>query len=1383
MQTIQAHLASHAEAQDNFPLTHSQQVSWFSYKLAPQGFIDKLAFAVRSSQPFDYECLNRAFHVLVQRHPSLRTAYTENHAQVVQQVIDEVSASVESIDADGWSEEKLQQFMLQSIQRPFDLVSGSVVRVSLFNCCSTNHVLLVTVHQIACDSRSLLVLVDELLQVYQLVINGSSINLPLVATSYRDFVQRELNLVGSPEGEKLLSLLKARLSGELPTLDLPMSRSRSLLRSYRGACYQFSINSELVGKLKYLFSTEDVDLSTVLLTAFQIILHRYTGCEDLLIGLDANYGKEPEFKSDIGNFANLTVVRSPVSGSLSFSDLLTRVKLAVAEATSQQDYPWTLLVRELQLNSQLSHPPICQVGFAYQRLHQLEKVSAIFDKTNASLSYLEIPEQRAELDLSWEILETNKSLVCFLRYNRDLLETDAIARIAGHLQSLLSNIVKNSQEQVALLPILTPGEKHQLLVEWNATHKDYDLSRCLHQLFEEQAERTPKAVAVTFEEQELTYQELNEKANQLARYLRKLGVKPDVLVGICVERSLEMVVGLLGILKAGGAYVPFDPEYPQERLAYMLADSQVSVLLTQAIPRSQAQPPSPRSQAEPGNAFKEAPPPVSDQVCSAEPRRPHSQAEPGNEKGYPFEGHLKQVILLDTDWEKLSGEQKTNLENLVQPENLAYVIYTSGSTGKPKGAMNTHRGICNRLLWMQEAYQLTATDRVLQKTPFSFDVSVWEFFWPLITGARLVIAKPGGHRDRDYLVNLIAREKITTLHFVPSMLQVFLESRNLEQCSSLRQVICSGEALPVDLQEKFFQRLGCELHNLYGPTEAAIDVTFWQCQRQSHLKTVPIGRPIANTQIYILDPHLQPVPIGVTGEIYIGGVGVARGYLNRENLTAEKFINSPFGQSDRLYKTGDLARYLPNGSIEYIGRIDHQVKIRGFRIELGEIENALSQHPQVQETAVIVRTDKPGDKQLVAYVVLIEEKPTIAELRQFLQQQLPEYMIPAAFVLLEALPLTPNGKLDRRALPSPTLVNFSQELNFVAPRNEIEHQLAEIWAEILDVRPIGIKDNFFELGGNSLLAIYLMAAIEQKLGKDVPLSALLTNPVIEDLAQILQNSTSVASNSPLIPIQPKGNKRPFFCVHPAGGHVFCYVNLARYLGIEQPFYGLQAQGFNGELEPLTRVEDMASFYVKAIQSFQPNGPYQIGGWSFGGVVAYEVAQQLQRQGEEVSLLAILDSYVPIILDKQKQIDNKYLVGVLSRVFGGMFGQDNLVTPDEIASLTVEEQIDYIIDKARKVKIFPPGVERKQNRRILDVLVGTLKATYSYVRQPYPGKVTVFRAREKHVMAPDPTLVWVELFSVMAAKEIEIIDVPGNHYSFVLEPHVQVLAEKLKTQLE
>ncbi|MHC0068641.1 non-ribosomal peptide synthetase, partial [Nostoc sp. UIC 10890] len=549
-------------------------------------------------------------------------------------------------------------------------------------------------------------------------------------------------------------------------------------------------------------------------------------------------------------------------------------------------------------------------------------------------------------------------------------------------------------------------------------------------------------------------------------------------VGICVERSVDLIVALLGILKAGGAYVPIDPEYPQERIAYILEDSQLKLLLTQV------------------------------KLLSQIPQ------------------HQAQTICVDSECKKISTQANTNLSSDVKPDNLAYVIYTSGSTGKPKGAMNTQRGICNRLLWMQEVYQLNTTDSVLQKTPFSFDVSVWEFFWTLLTGARLVIAKPGGHRDSDYLINLITQQQITTLHFVPSMLQVFLESRGVEKCTSLKRVICSGEVLPLDLQNRFFQQsLGCELHNLYGPTEAAIDVTFWQCKKNSNLKTVPIGRPIANTQIYILDAYLQPVPVGVTGEIYIGGVGLARGYFNRPELTQEKFIPNPFTRNmgenedqssnlERLYKTGDLARYLPDGNIELLGRVDNQVKIRGFRVELGEIEGALRLHPSIQQTVITARIDDSGDKRLVAYIVSQpKQTPTTDELRLFLKQKLPEYMVPSAFVFLDTLPLTPNGKIDRHALPAPDSSRPNLTQIFVAPRSVVEQQIADIWTSVLKLQKIGIHDNFFTLGGHSLLATQVISRLRSTFGVDLSVRALFEAPTVAQLADRIETFQWVTEQS------------------------------------------------------------------------------------------------------------------------------------------------------------------------------------------------------------------------------------------------------------------------------
>ncbi|HEY2973281.1 MAG TPA: amino acid adenylation domain-containing protein, partial [Pyrinomonadaceae bacterium] len=619
----------------------------------------------------------------------------------------------------------------------------------------------------------------------------------------------------------------------------------------------------------------------------------------------------------------------------------------------------------------------------------------------------------------------------------------------------------NSEQHLSDSPLLTEPEKHQLLVEWNNTKRDYQKDKCIHELFEEQVERTPDAVALVFEDQQLNYRELNRRGNQLAHYLRKLGVGPEVLVGICLERSLEMVVGLLGILKAGGAYVPLDPTYPKKRLEFMLEDSGTPVLLTQQR--------------------------LFDGVAA----------------------HSANVVCLDRDWKDITRQSEENADSEAKPANLAYVIYTSGSTGNPKGVMNIHRGICNRLLWMQDTYHLTEADRVLQKTPFSFDVSAWEFFWPLIAGARLIVARPEGHGDAAYLVKLISEQQITTVHFVPSMLRIFLEEQGLERCNCLRHVICSGEALPLEVQERFFARLDAALYNLYGPTEASIDVTFWACKRESDQRIVPIGRPIANMQIYLLDSHLQPVPIGVPGELHIGGVGLARGYLNRAELTAEKFIPNPFPEEPgaRLYRTGDIARYLPDGNIEFLGRIDNQVKIRGFRIELGEVEAALSRHPAVRESVVVAREDMYAEKRLAAYVVLNQAQTlAVNDLRSFLKAKLPEYMVPSAFVTLESLPLMPNGKIDRRALPASNRVEPPLEEVFVAPRTPTEHRLAKIWAEVLGVVRVGANDDFFALGGESLKATRVIARVLDLCGAELTHRCFFEAPILSALAERIDSS-------------------------------------------------------------------------------------------------------------------------------------------------------------------------------------------------------------------------------------------------------------------------------------
>ncbi len=1117
-------------------------------------------------------------------------------------------------------------YSFEFIRHPFNLETGEVIRVGLFSLNKADHILVVTAHEIGCDRQSLLVLFEQFLEFFK----ENDNSLSYLNYSEQEYCQQETNIVNSTKQENLYNYWQQQLQGELPILNLPTNLAPPERRTYQGSIYTFSLNETLTEKLKKLAKQKNINLETLLFAAWQVLLYRYTNDAEILVGLYSNPKLDVDRK--VGNLTNVVVNRNFIDGETDFLDFLTQVDSKVKETKKYRDYPFPLLVKEFKSGVNLNRSPICQAAFEFINLDNLSNIARLFETAATQdsldwqaikLEYFPLSQEKADFDLTLEVVEAEESLLIKFKYNSDIIDSLTIGQLGSHLQNLLTAIVANPQTKIALLPILSPSDRQRLLYNWNNTARDYNLSICLHQHIEKQVTKTPDNIAVIYEGKKLTYQQLNNRANRLAHYLQKLGVKPEVRVGICLERSLEMVIGLLAILKAGGAYIPIDPSYPQERIDYMLADSAVPVLLTQVK--------------------------LVDRLSD-------------------YNGN---VICLDRDWQEITTEPETNLKTQVKPENLAYIIYTSGSTGKPKGAMNTHRGICNRLLWMQSEYQLTQSDRVLQKTPFSFDVSVWEFFWTLMTGATLVVAKPEGHQDSNYLVDLIAKQQITTLHFVPSMLQVFLQAEGIEEyCRSLKRVICSGEALPFTLQEKFFARLNCELHNLYGPTEAAIDVTYWQCQPHSKLGKVPIGRPIANTQLYILDSYLQPVPIGVAGELHIGGVGVARGYLNRPELTAERFIRNPFlggGAEEQrsggeinesftpaplhpytppslLYKTGDLAKYLLNGNIEYLQRLDHQVKIRGFRIELGEIENVLTQHPDIKESAVIARQEPSGSQQLVAYLVS-STKPNLNNLRNFLKQKLPEYMIPAAFVVLDSLPLTPNGKLNRRALPAPDKNSFVAS-KYIPPRDRTEAKLVQIWSELLNINPVGIKDNFFELGGHSLLAINLMAKIRQQFDRNLPLTTLFSSPTIAELAQVIQSNEEY-SYSPLVPLQPKGNKSPFFCIHPAGGHVLCYASLSRYLGNDRPFYGLQARGFYAGDEPLDRVEDMASLYVKTIREFQPEGPYQVGGWSFGGVVAYEVAQQLHRQGQKVSLLAILDSYVPILIDKQKKIDDEYLVGVLS----------------------------------------------------------------------------------------------------------------------------------------
>jgi amino acid adenylation domain-containing protein len=1075
------------KASDTLALSPMQEGLWLAHQLQPDLPLYNESSLFKLTGKLDVKALEKSINKIIDRHEILRTSFQVIEDKVTQVVAKELNISLRVIAVTESSETKREAEVKSLVnyysRQPFNLEQLPLLRSIIITLSEREHLMLVTMHHLISDGWSWGIFCQELAAFYR------GLTLPQLPIQYGDFALWYQENVR----EKITSQLdywQQQLKDAPPILELPTDYLRPVKQSFKGKRETLIIQTQLTKQLKALSKQENVTTFMLLLAAFKTLLYRYSQQTDILIGTPVANRDRTETENLIGCFINTLVLRSNLDDEPSFLELLPRVKSTTLAAYQHQDLPFEELVKQLNIERSPGINPLFQVMFVYQEAPLLS-----FDLPDLTITPLPIDNGIAKFDLTLYLEDTKEELIGFLEYSSDLFAEETITRMLANFQTLLTGILANPDTKISRLPLLTEAETNKLLVEWNNTQKDYRLDICLHQLFEKQVTKTPDAIAVVFEEKSLTYAELNYQANRLAHYLQQLGVGKDILVGICLDRSLEMVVGLLAILKAGAAYVPIDPSYPSERIEFILQDADLKIILTQQHLRE------------------------------------------------TLSSHSAQVICLDTEWEigikNLSSsfsESQSNLINNSTPDSLAYVIYTSGSTGTPKGAMNTHRGICNRLLWMQETYQLTPDDAVLQKTPFSFDVSVWEFFWTLITGARLVIAKPGGHQDSIYLVKAIAQHNITTIHFVPSMLQVFLEESELDNLSSLKRVICSGEALSVALQEKFFAKLNAKLHNLYGPTEAAIDVTYWQCQPDTNLNTVPIGRPIANTQIYILDQHLQPLPIGVPGELYIGGVGVARGYLNRPELTKEKFINNPFlevksnnltsstpftpllpySPTPLLYKTGDLARYLLNGNIEYIGRIDNQVKLRGFRIELGEIETVLTRHPGVREAVVIVKNEPQS---LIAYLVLQQPETSITELRCFLQQQLPEYMIPNAFVVLNALPLTTNGKVNRRALSNiDAVANTKSDYN--APDTPIQEILTGIWAKILNLSQVSIEDNFFELGGHSLLGTQVISQVRKTFKVEIPLGELFAAPTIAQFSLLIEKAIASKANLDSLPLKP-----------------------------------------------------------------------------------------------------------------------------------------------------------------------------------------------------------------------------------------------------------------------
>ncbi|MET7641792.1 amino acid adenylation domain-containing protein [Streptomyces sp. NPDC005438] len=1053
---FEALLAERA-TEDTFPLAALQRGTWFLEQIRPRnpGYI--VPGAVRVEGPLDTGLLRTAIAEVVQRHEALRTTFELRGGSPVQVVRPRLTVEVPETDLSGpeHSEADRQKWIDDALAEPFDIGTGPLLRVRLLHTGPERCVLIVAMHHLISDRWSTGVFLSELSELYEASTEGRRPSLPELPVQYGDFSVWQNQRMEDGGWQEDLAYWRDRLAGAPLVLELPTDRPRPAVQSFNGGSVPLDLPPAVAAELAALAARHGATPYMALLAVFHVLLHRYTGQDDILVGGPAALRSQAEVEPLIGYFVNTLPIRGDLSGDPDFTSVLGRVRDACLGAYAHQDLPFEMLVADLNAPRDLSRSPVYQVSFSYGR----EPVPS-FAMAGARLTRLPVRSEGARFDLELQAFDSQGGVTGWFEYDRELFDEATVFRLAGHFRRLVERATAQPDVPVSELELLDSSEHHRVVREWNATDRQWPHG-LVHECVEERVRRVPDAEAVRYEGTSLTYRELNERANRLAHLLRDQGVGRDVLVGVAMERSLDLVVSLLAVLKAGGAYVPLDTELPPARLTALCEDARPAVVLTHH------------------HLANALPPP-----------------------GCP-------VLELEELAPRLAAQDADNPDVAVDGEDLAYVIFTSGSTGQPKGVMNVHAGLRNRLSWMQDAYGLDDTDRVLQKTPFSFDVSVWEFFWPLMAGATLVVARPGGHRDSAYLAATIADERITTVHFVPSMLRLFL-AEPAEASAGLRRVLCSGEELTRDLHDRFLSTHQAELHNLYGPTEAAIDVTSWRCQRDGDQRPVPIGRPIANTRMYVLDPHGRPLPVGVPGELCIGGRNLARGYLNRPGLTAERFTADPFVPGDRLYRTGDLARHRADGALEFLGRLDHQVKLRGQRLELGEIEAVLSAHESVREAVVTAHEHAPGDVRLAAYVTpALATAPASGDLTAHLRRQLPEYMVPATFTVLETLPLTPSGKTDRRALPEPRTERGDPGTRFVAPEDDLQHTLAGLWSDLLGVERVGIRDNFFDLGGHSLLMAELRTRLAA-LGHEVTMVELFQHPTLETLAARLggQGGTS-----------------------------------------------------------------------------------------------------------------------------------------------------------------------------------------------------------------------------------------------------------------------------------
>jgi amino acid adenylation domain-containing protein len=1300
-------------------LSPAQERLWFLDQISPGDASLNVARAVGIKGALDRDLLQRCLRQIVSRHESLRTTFatTQLYASVdsrpVQLVADSANVCIEFADIKG----DVRRLLRDKAQQSFDLSLGPLFRAMLVKVAEQSHVLLIAAHRIIADDESLRVLLRELFRTY---VEGP--DLPPLPLQYRDYARRQLNALESDAARAAIAYWRDSLAGAPAALELPGYQLKSGLRTSAAATVSIRLNAPLVSSLRALSESEQVTLRTTLLGALVVLLSRYSRQHDLIVGLETSNRHDEEVQRLIGAVSNLLPLRIELSPHETFLALMAQLEATVLDASERAFIPFEKLLDELNVERNLNRPPLVQVTFNHRAEHELK-----LEAGPITVEDFDFDTGFNNFELTLDVVEKSCSLECRFNYNSEVYTATMIESLSGHFEVLLQAIADEPNRPILQLPLLSEQEQRRLAVEWNDTNTDFGSALLTPELFELQVAKTPHATAVIFGDEQLDYDALNRRANQLAHHLRDLGVDLDSPVGVCLERGIEMAVAVVAVLKAGGAYVPLDPAYPAERLRLMLDDADIRVLLT-------------------------------------------------DERSAEGVAAYSNVLRIKLDGQSCKDERDDNLQLKIHDDNLGYVIYTSGSTGRPKGVAMTHRALRNVLGW--QARQTSGPYRTLQFASLSFDVSFQEMFSTWCTGGTLVLITGETRTDTRALLHVIEREQVEQLFlpfvFLQHLAEVIDDGEQLPV--HLRRITVAGEQLEVtpQIERMFSQRPNLGLHNHYGPSETHV-VTRYELDGpvDKWAKFPPIGRPIANTQVYLLDESGQLAPVGVAGEIWLGGENLSRGYLNRPELTAEKYAPNPFALDPgvRIYRTGDLARYLPNGEIEFLGRADNQVKIRGYRIEIGEIEATLREHPLVRDVAVAAR-----DGKLAAYVVRAPESDAddakLANMcREFLGSKLPAYMTPSFFVELDRLPLTPSGKIDRRALPAPEESHAFRSKAPIAPRDTLEEQLVKLWSNILQAKAISVTDNFFELGGDSLLAARLFAHIHNRFGKNLPLATLFASPTIEQLANVLRESRPDAAWSSLVSIQPHGFKPPLFCVHAAGANVLIYRPMSRHLGNDQPVYALQAQGLDGRQQPLRSVEAMATKYVKEIRAFQPDGPYYLLGASFGGFVAYEMAQQLHAQGQKVAFLGLLNTNCPV-----------YSFAKRLGCHWGHFKERGLATysADLIGSVKRRLKLGTSCEEIShsEVQSFVPP---QADDALVETVAAILEAEQKYVprNKSYAGKISLFWANDAPADFEDNRLAWRKV----AAGGCEIHVVPGTHTKMREEPHVQELVEKLRPCIE